>query len=133
MWSSLNKYNDLALLFLRLGVGGFMIWLKGWTNLSAGVKQWAKMGNAMQQVEITFVPEVWGFIAAFAQSVGAVFFILGLFFRPAALLLFLTMLIGAIFEVRVNSWGSAHHALNLAVLFFALLFIGPGKFSIDKG
>src|SRR5687767_2770301 len=130
MWSSLNKYNDLALLFLRIGVGGLMIWLKGWPNLSGGVKQWAKLGNAMKQVEIAFMPEMWGFIGAFAQSVGAIFFILGLFFRPAALLLFLTMLIAAIFEVRVNGWGPGHHALNLAILFFALLFIGPGKFSI---
>lgn len=133
MWSSLSKYNDLALLFLRLGIGSLMIWLKGWPHLSGGVKQWAKLGNAMKQVEITFFPEVWGFIAAFAESVGCVFLILGLFFRPSALLLFLTMLIAAIMEARVNSWGSAHHAMNLAVLFFALLFIGPGKYSVDKG
>ena len=116
----------------RLGIGSLMIWLKGWPNLAGGVRQWAKLGKAMQQVEITFAPEVWGFIAAFSQSVGAAFFILGLFFRPAALLLFLTMLIAAIFEVRVNSWGSGHHAMNLAVLFFCLLFIGPGKYSFDK-
>lgn len=133
MWSSLNKYSDLALLFLRLGIGSLMIWLKGWPHLAGGVKQWAKLGNAMKQVHITFLPEVWGFIAAFSESVGCVFFILGLFFRPAALLLFLTMLIAAIMEVRVNGWGSGHHAMNLAILFFALLFIGPGKYSVDKG
>ena len=133
MWSSLNKYSDLALLFLRIAIGSLMIWLQGWPNLARGLGRWKQLGGAMKHLGITFLPQMWGFIAAFSESVGCVFFILGLFFRPAALLLGLTMVIAAIMEVRVNGWGRAHHALNLAILFFTLLFVGPGKYSVDKG
>src|SRR5690349_12115928 len=119
MWSGLNKYNDFALLFLRLGVGGLMIWLKGWPNLYLGLSQWTKLGSHMKHLGITFVPAGWGFAAAFAESIGCLLIILGLFFRPAALLLLLTMIVAAVMEVKVNGWGSAHHALNLAILFAA--------------
>jgi putative oxidoreductase len=133
MWSSLNKYNDVALLFLRVGVGGLMIWLQGWPNLYRGIGRWKALGVHMKHLGITFLPVGWGFMAAFAESIGCVLLILGLFFRPAALLLLLTMVVAGVMEVKVNGWGGAHHALNLAILFFALMFIGPGKYSIDKG
>lgn len=133
MWSGLNKYNDVALLLLRVGVGGLMIWLQGWSNLYRGFTRWKVLGMHLKHLGITFLPVVWGFLAAFAETFGCVLLILGLFFRPAALLLFLTMVVAAVMEVNVNGWGGAHHAMNLAILFFALIFIGPGKYSIDKG
>ena len=133
MWSGLNKYNDFALLLLRLGVGGLMIWLQGWPNLYRGLARWKVLGAHMKHLGITFLPAGWGFMAAFAESIGCLLFMLGLFFRPAALMLLITMIVAAVMEVNVNGWGRAHHALNLAILFAALIFIGPGKYSIDKG
>ena len=66
-------------------------------------------------------------------------FVIGLCFRPSALLLFLTMTVAAISDfdstrgALSSSFGEASHAAELALVFFALMFIGPGKFSFDKG
>ena len=87
----------------------------------------------MKYVGITFWPTFWGCLIAFTASVGVVLFILGLFFRPSCLLLFLTLTFTGIILYRTKSLLEAEHAIQLATVFLALLFIGPGKYSIDKG
>ena len=93
----------------------------------------------MRHIGINMAPVFWGFMAASTETLGCLLFVIGLFFRPSALMLFLTMLVAAISDFDSargtihSSFGEAAHALELALVFFALMFIGPGKFSFDKG
>jgi putative oxidoreductase len=77
---------------------------------------------------------VWGFLATLAESLGAFLVAIGLFFRPACLVLTFNMIVAAIFvaSMKGNGVRDAGHAIELAVVFFSLIFIGPGKYSVDK-
>jgi len=135
MWSSLKNYSDAALLFLRITLGGLFIRLHGWPMLAGGVSKWKTVGGAMKHLGITFLPAFWGFMAAFSESIGCLLLVIGLFFRPSALMLVLTLLVAAIddFAKPQGSLVAASHALELMLVFFTLIFVGPGRFSVDKG
>jgi len=132
MWSRLNNYRDVALLFLRLSLGSFFIYVHGWPKLAGGLPKWKALGAAMKHVGITFWPAFWGFMAAFSESIGMALLIVGLAFRPSCLLLTITMSVAALSEYRAHGLGEASHPIELALVFAALIFIGAGKYSVDK-
>ena len=133
MWKNLSNYRDAALLFLRITLGAEFIYVHGWPKLAGGLHRWKEVGAAMRHVGITFWPGFWGFMAAFSESIGAALLILGLFFRPSCLLLVITMIVAALSEYHAHSLGQSSHALELCLVFITLIFLGPGKYSIDQG
>jgi putative oxidoreductase len=131
--TSLTKYRESALLFLRVALGLVYIRVHGWPNLAAGPHGWRAMGAAMGYVGIHFQYLFWGLMAALSETLGCVLFILGFLFRPACILLFITLSVAAISLLkRHEGWGAASHPVELAILFLSLIFIGPGKYSVDK-
>jgi putative oxidoreductase len=133
MWKNLSKYSDFGLLVLRVILGSLYLWMHGWPKLAGGLTVWKRAGIEMKYVGITFWPTFWGCLMAFSQSIGIVLIILGLAFRPSCLLLFLTFLFASIVTYRMHGLFDAEHAIQLATVFFALLFVGPGKYSVDRG
>ena len=133
MWAFLSRNRDAGLLVLRLGLGGFFMWAHGWPKLAGGVGKWRDIGEAMGHLGIHFWPIVWGFLATLAESLGAFLFAIGLFFRPACLALSFTMLVAAITSASGKATvRDAAHAIEVGVVFFSMMFIGPGKYSVDK-
>lgn len=126
------SYKNTGLLLLRIGIG-IMFILHGWPKMVGGPERWAKIGANMQLLGIDFMPEFWGFMAAFAETVGGALLVLGLFFRPTLILLIITMLVATLrHQVAGDGFGGYSHALEAAILFFSLYFIGPGRYSLDK-
>lgn len=129
---SLGKYRNTGLLILRIGLG-IMFMVHGFPKLAGGPTGWEGLGGSMKVVGIDFLPIVWGFMAAAAEGVGGLFLILGLFFRPVNMLLVFTMIIAALVHFgKGDGLSGASHAIELGIVFFSLIFIGPGKYSIDK-
>jgi len=130
---SLGKYRNTGLLVLRIGLG-IMMMLHGFPKLSGGVETWTKVGGSMKLIGIDFVPVFWGFMAALAEGMGGLFLLLGLFFRPVMIFLVLTMAMAATVHLSdpKQDLMDASHAIELGIVFLGLLFIGPGKYSIDK-
>ncbi len=133
MWKNLSNFSDVALLFLRLSLGSFFIWVHGWQKLAGGLGKWKALGGAMKHVGITFWPAFWGFMAAFSETIGVGLLMVGLFFRPSCLLLVITMAVAGVTEYRSHGLSEASHAIELALVFFAWMFVGPGKYSVDRG
>ena len=126
------KYKDFGLLILRLGIG-LMFILHGWPKLTGGPEKWEQIGNTMQLLGINFAPVFWGFMAGFAEVVGGALIMLGFFYRIACALLVITMVVATLRHYTAgDGFGGYSHALEAAILFFSLLFIGPGKYSLDK-
>jgi len=127
---------DLGLLVARVGVGASMLILHGWGKLQGGPDVWEKLGGQMQNLGIDFLPTMWGFMAMFAEVFGSALLILGLFFRPAALLLIATMIVASLRHLTLPAgadgagWQGASHALELLAVFAALFFTGPGRYRI---
>ena len=134
MWAFLSRNRDAGLLLLRIGLGGFFIWVHGWPKLAGGVGKWRDLGAAMEHVGIGFWPVMWGFLATMAETLGALLVVIGLFFRPACLLLALTMTVAAItsYAKKGGSLVEASHAIEVGIVFLSMIFIGAGKYSVDK-
>jgi putative oxidoreductase len=93
------------------------------------------VGAAMSHVGIDQWPAVWGFLAAVTEGIGGVLLILGAFYRPICLLLCFTMIVATLHlssSVKAREFKAYAHPLELAVVFFGLAFVGPGRFSVDK-
>ena len=129
-----NRYrtHDAGLLLLRIGIG-VMFTLHGYPKLMGGPEQWTQVGGAMKSVGISFAPTFWGFMAAVAEAVGGQLLALGLFFRITCALLFGTMLMATLMHLTSgDDFNSYSHALESGILFLSLLFIGPGRLSLDQ-
>jgi putative oxidoreductase len=133
VWRFLSQYHDLGLLLLRAGLGVMMI-CHGWPKLVAGPAGWEKLGEAMSHLGITFLPMAWGFLAVVTETVGGAMFALGLFFRPAALLLAVTMSVATVMRFRVSGGEFLEWAwpAEMGIVFLAMLFVGPGRWSADR-
>jgi len=123
--------RDTGLLIVRVGLG-IMFVMHGFPKIMGGPQQWTGLGAAMSGLGIDFVPAFWGFMAAFAEFVGGLALILGFMVRPGCALLAFTMLVATIFHLKKgDSIMGASHAIEAGIVFFSLIFIGPGKYSLD--
>ena len=133
VFESLGKYRNTGLLLIRVGLG-IMMMMHGFPKLSGGPDTWAKVGGSMGLIGIDFYPMLWGFMAAATEAIGGLFLLIGLFFRPVNILLLFTMIIAAVVHLSDPKQGimDASHAIELGIVFLSLVFIGPGRYSIDK-
>src|SRR6476620_9162153 len=90
IFSSLSRYQSSGLLILRLGIGAMMI-VHGYPKLFGGTAMWTKLGASVRPFGLHDFPAFWGFMAAFAETIGGLLFLVGFLFRPACLLLLITM------------------------------------------
>ena len=140
MWAILSKNRDAGILMLRIWLGGVFLWVHGAPMLFKGdvVKTWQSVGEAIQHWGITMPPpKFWGFLAMLTETGGIVLFIFGMLFRPACLLLVIVMSVAATHHfVSEKTFSSglreASHAMELGIIFFSMMFIGPGKYSFDR-
>ncbi len=128
---SLDKYHDAGLLLLRVGIG-FMFIMHGMPKFAGGPELWEALGKSMGMFGIHFLPAVWGFMAALAESLGGLFLILGLYTRSASFFLMLTMVVAAAKHILGgDGLSGSSHALEAGIVFLSLILIGPGRLSID--
>jgi putative oxidoreductase len=126
-----GRADDLGSLFLRIGVGLVFAW-HGWLKFDGGVGNFAKFLGSLNVP----APEIVGWLQVIAEGVGGLLLIVGLFTRYVTLPLIATM-IGAIWLVKVHVGfivqGAAGAELETALLagLLCLLFIGPGRLSLD--
>lgn len=132
-FSWLGQYRDVGLLLLRMGVGVIMI-CHGWPKLAGGQERWAALGGAMRHLGIDFWPMIWGFLAAMSETLGGALLALGFLTRPAALALTFTMAVATLAEYRTSSgaFNEWSHPAVVGIVCFSMLFIGAGKYSVDR-
>lgn len=137
----MNTYNPsgsrrnafhTGLLILRIGIGTMFI-VHGAPKLLGGPERWERIGSNMKYLGVEFLPAFWGFMAGFAEAVGGLCLILGIFYIPACILLTITMIVATIRHLaQGDSITGASHAIEAGILFFSLIFIGSGKYRISK-
>jgi len=131
---SLSKYRDFGILILRAGLGVMFMYAHGSAKLFGGPERWAAVGGSMKHLGITFAPAFWGMMAGAAEFFGGFFLLLGLFVRPAALVLTFTMVVASltIYEGSGTLTGGNAHPVEVGIATLALFFIGAGRYSIDQ-
>ena len=124
---------DRGLLLLRIGLGLMFMVCHGGPKLFGGPELWAKVGAAMSHLGITVVPVAWGFLAAASEFAGGLCLMLGLFTRPAAAFMAVTMAVATTMHLHQgDGLSGASHAIEAGLVFLALLLTGPGRYSLDR-
>lgn len=132
IFGKLENFRDTGLLLMRVGLGIMMI-THGYPKLMGGPEKWLKLGRAMEHFNIHSYHTAWGFAAAVAEGIGGLMLILGLFFRPMSILLMGTMIVAVTKHLaQGDGLSDASHAIELAFVFLGLVFLGPGRYSVDK-
>ncbi len=130
--SGLAKYKNTALLLVRIGLG-IMFIMHGYPKIAGGVPKWEALGASMSYIGIDFFPVFWGLMAAVAEFFGGAFLILGFAFRPVCVMLIITMIVATLTHLgRGESLMDSSHSIEDGIMFLGLLFLGPGKYSVDK-
>ena len=130
IWEKLHKHRDLGMLILRLGFGLGFIYYHGWGKLMGGPDRWEGLGGALSRYGIDFAPTFWGFMATMSETLFALFIAVGFLFRPAALLLAITMLVAWLGH-EISGNGNPGHSFKNMVVAIGLMFVGPGRYSVD--
>ncbi|GAA4324306.1 hypothetical protein GCM10023149_25810 [Mucilaginibacter gynuensis] len=130
--SGLGNYKNFGLLVLRAGLGALMIY-HGYPKLIGGPEMWGQLGASTKYLGFSFLPTVWGLLAALTETVGGLLFLIGFAFRPVSILLLINMIFASAMHLgNGDGMQGAAHAIELAFVFAGMIFIGPGKYSVDK-
>jgi len=111
---------------------GIVFFFHGLPKLTGGVEAWRELGSAMTFMGVNFAPVFWGFMATFAETIGAILLILGLFHRFVAFMLAFTMAVAMLMHFdAADTYFVYSHTLKALIVFIALLISGPGIYSLD--
>ena len=129
--------TDLALLIGRLFIGICFV-IHGLGKL--GLVGSGSMAGFVQYLESLGVPmaPVQARMAMLSELVGGSLLAVGLFTRPACLLLIFTMLVAGRLGHRgagyliTNDPPGAEYTINLAAICLVFALLGPGSFSLDQ-
>ena len=127
----LAKYREAGLLLLRVSIGLLFI-LYAAPALIGGPKAWAHFGAGAGHFGLHSNFQIWGFLGSLLGCLGGVLIIFGLFFRIGVLLVFVLALGHAIAVYKGTGFRAALPAIEMCFVLAGMLFIGPGKYSVDK-
>jgi len=129
-----DKLISVGLLLLRLFVG-LGLAAHGFTKFF-GEHGIAGFAGFLRSLGVPS-PETMAYVSAGTELVGGILVAIGLFTRVAAVPLAFNMFVAVITAHRAsyfitNNPPGMEYALNLGVVFLALVFTGPGKYSMDR-
>jgi putative oxidoreductase len=127
----LAKYSDFGLLLLRVSIGVLFI-LYTAPALMGGPNAWVHFGAGARNFGIHSHFQVWGLIGALLGCIGGVLVVFGLFFRPGVLLLLVLAIAHAIGVKHGSGFRTALPSIEMGFVLAGILFVGPGKYSVDK-
>ena len=127
----LAKYREGGLLLMRVSIGVLFIIFAA-PVLMAGPRAWAHFGAGANHFGLHSHLQFWGFLGALLGCLGGVLMIFGLFFRIGVLCVLLLAIAHATSLYGGIGFRAALPSLEICFVLIGLLFIGPGKYSVDK-
>ena len=125
---------DLASLILRVGLG--IMFVSHGLQKAFGMFGGTGIGGFSEMLSgMGFKPALfWAYLAAYAELVGGLFLILGIFTRGASFLLLVLIIVAAI-KVHLSkgfflSGGGFEYTFIIACICLALIIMGGGKYSL---
>lgn len=131
LFKSKPDYINFGLLFYRLALGISMFY-HGYLKYVSGEQGLYKVGAMLSALGVpSGFKVILGTIASYAEMVGGILLIIGLFTRIGTLLVVGTLAVATILNLNGNffSWDyPSQMAFGAIMLFFA----GAGRYSLDK-
>ncbi|MBA2693690.1 MAG: DoxX family protein [Rubrobacter sp.] len=131
--SSMGRFADFAPLVARV-IAGIIMFAHGWQKLVGGPGAFGEGTLAALGVPL---PVLMGFVVTFVELVGGIFLILGFLSRISALVLTINLIVATLLvkvDLGLIAAEGAGAELDLALIagFIVVLFVGPGKLSLDR-
>ena len=103
----------------------------GINKISAGTIKWERLGSALTDlIGFESLKVFFGFMASFAESIGAIFIAFGFLTRFSSSLLFFTMIVASLKHYLEGDFSEL--AFIYALICFTLIISGSGKYSVDN-
>ena len=114
---------------MRLGLSAVLL-VHSLPKLFAGSHSWQRVGTTLGFINADLPVAGLGFVILLLEALGAVSLLFGYFFRIACIILFI--IFGLYF---FNYFSIGYQTLmlwsaGLAAVFFGLIYVGPGRYSI---
>jgi putative oxidoreductase len=119
------NFNNLALLILRLGFGGFLL-THGIPKINYLFESPIKFANPIGLGDTTTL-----ILALIGEVVAPIFIIIGFKTKLATIPSALTMAVAAFIVHAKDDLGTKEHALLFLIAFVVIFLSGAGKYSID--
>jgi putative oxidoreductase len=120
-----KNFNDLALLILRVGFGGFM--------LTHGIPKISMLSNPSDFGDPIGVGATISLILALiGEVVAPIMLIIGFKTKWAAIPAAITMFVAAFIIHAKDDLATKEHALLFFITFVVIFLAGAGKYSVDK-
>ena len=127
----LAKYREAGLLLIRVSIGLLFI-LYTAPALIGGPKAWGHFGTGASHFGLHSHVQVWGFLGALLGCLGGILMIFGLFFRIGVLFVLVLAIGHAIAVYEGMGFRVALPSIEMCFVLAGVLFVGPGKYSVDK-
>lgn len=124
--TDLSKYHDVALLFLRIGVGLIFI-VAGWGKLTGIEGAQGFFGNLGIPL-----PGLMAWVVAIVEFFGGLMVLLGAWIRIPNLLLACVMIVALLTTKLGGEFSNARVDLLLLLITLSLAILGSGKYSVDS-
>lgn len=118
---------DLGVTLVRLGVGAAMVYFHGLGKFPIS-EQFIEGVKALGFP----APTVFAYAAAASEVAGAGLVALGLFTRPAALMLLTTMCVAFFMQHAADPFKIKEPAFLYGTFALTFLFLGSGRFALDR-
>ena len=130
MWKWFEQRREFGMFFVRLIVGFHLIY-----GTADNIVSWARMvefSHFLGERGVPF-PLFAANLSAWAQFVCGTLFIIGLFVRPAAVVMIINFICALLIAHRTGGYQPAAPALFMLFSSIALLIHGPGRPALRRG
>ena len=129
MFNTQDRRANFGLLFMRLGLTAVLL-IHSLPKLFDGSPAWESVGTTLNFINIGLPPVAFGFSILLLETLGAISFVFGYFFRTACIILFFLFCFYFFNYFRIGYQTLMLWSLGLAAVFFGLIHVGPGRYAI---
>ncbi len=129
MFSSQDRQSNSGLLIMRLGLAAVLL-IHSLPKLFAGFHSWQSVGKTLGFINVGLPTEVLGFSLLLLEALGAVSLMFGYFFRIACIILFIIFGLYCFNYFSIGYRTLMLWSAGLAAVFFGLIYVGPGRYTI---
>ena len=129
MFISQDRQTNSGLLIMRLGLAAILL-VHSLPKLFAGTPSWQSVGTTLGFINVGVPVTILGFVMLLLEALGAVSLMFGYFFRIACIILFIIFGLYFFNYFRIGYQTLMLWSAGLAAVFFGLIYVGPGRYTI---
>jgi len=129
VFSSQDRQSNFGLLIMRLGLAAVLLF-HALPKLFAGSHSWQSVGTTLAFINVGLPESILGFGMLLLEALGAISLMFGYFFRIACIILLIIFSLYFFNYFRIGYQTLMLWSAGLAAVFFGLIYVGPGRYSI---